>query len=208
MRASTPPWQIPGMLGELAMRLYFALIWLRLSALALLAAALPVAALAWAVRSRRLSPFGIIGRTVRRLTDPLLDPLVRRFGRFGVRRESAPWWGLLVLLVGGALAIAILDLVRQVLGDLYVASQGAGDGIVRLILRWAFELLRLALIVRVIGSWFAWERTAAGRLAWSATEWFLAPLRRHLPRTGVVDLAPMVAWFLLALAEQLLRAVA
>jgi uncharacterized protein YggT (Ycf19 family) len=203
-----PRAQIPEMLGESAITLYFFGIWLRLALLVILGAALPVATLAWAVRSRRLSPFGTVGRTVRRLTDPLLDPLVRRFGRFGVRTETAPWWGLLLILLGGTAAVVTHDLLRQVLGDLYLASQGAGDGFLRLIVNWAFELLRLALLVRVIGSWFGWERTAVGRLAWSATEWLLAPIRRRLPRWGVVDLAPMVAWFLLALAEQLLRAFA
>ncbi|MEY4007660.1 MAG: hypothetical protein RLZZ467_692, partial [Gemmatimonadota bacterium] len=38
--------------------------------------------------------------------------------------DSAPWWGLLLLLLAGATAIVLLDLVRQVLGDLYLASQG------------------------------------------------------------------------------------
>ncbi|MFM8782363.1 MAG: hypothetical protein ACKOFO_13085, partial [Gemmatimonadota bacterium] len=75
------------MLGEHAITLSFVGIWLRFAVLAILAAATPVAALAWAVRTRRLSPFSAVGRMVRRLTDPLLDPLVRRFGRFGVRAD-------------------------------------------------------------------------------------------------------------------------
>ncbi|MFM8566441.1 MAG: YggT family protein [Gemmatimonadota bacterium] len=193
------------MLGESSITLSFVGIWLRLAVLAVLVAATPVAALAWAVRTRRLSPFSAVGRMVRRLTDPLLDPLVRRFGRFGVRADTAPWWGLLFLLLAGATLIVLLDLIRQVLGDLYLASQGVGDGFLRLIVTWSFELLRLALLVRVIGSWFGWERHPVGRLAWRMTEWMLGPIRRHLPAFGAVDLSPMVAWFALAIAEQLLR---
>jgi len=199
--------QIPGMLGESAITLSFVGIWLRLAVLAVLTAAIPFAVLAWAARTRRLSPFGPVGRTVRRLTDPMLDPLVRRFGRFGVRMDSAPWWGLLLLLLAGATAIVLLDLVRQVLGDLYLASQGVGDGVLRLIVTWTFELLRLALLVRVIGSWFGWERHPIGRLAWRMTEWMLAPIRRRLPAFGAVDLSPMIAWFALAIVEQLLHRV-
>jgi len=171
--------QIPRMLGESAITLTFVGVWLRLAVLAVLAAAVPVAALAWAARTRRLSPFGPAGRTIRRLTDPLLDPLVRRFARYGVRADTAPWWGLLFLLLAGAAAIVLLDLVRQVLGDLYLASQGVGDGVLRLALNWTFELLRLAILVRVIGSWFGWERHTIGRLAWRMTEWLLGPIRRR-----------------------------
>lgn len=195
------------MLGESAITLFFVGIWLRLAVLAILAAAVPVAVLAWAVRTRRLSPFGPVARTVRRLTDPLLDPLVRRFGRFGVRTDTAPWWGLLVILLAGAAAIVTHDLVRQVLGDLYLASQGAGDGFLRLIVNWTFELLRLALLVRVIGSWFGWERYPIGRLAWRMTEWMLGPIRRRLPAFGAVDLSPMIAWFALAILQEVLRRV-
>ena len=90
MSRDARPTQIPGMLGESAITLFFVGIWLRLAVLAILAAAVPVAVLAWAARTRRLSPFGPVARTVRRLTDPLLDPLVRRFGRFGVRTDTAP----------------------------------------------------------------------------------------------------------------------
>lgn len=199
--------QIPRMLGESAITLTFVGVWLRLAVLAVLAAAVPVAALAWAARTRRLSPFGTAGRTIRRLTDPLLDPLVRRFARYGVRADTAPWWGLLFLLLAGAAAIVLLDLVRQVLGDLYLASQGVGDGVLRLALNWTFELLRLAILVRVIGSWFGWERHTIGRLAWRMTEWLLGPIRRRLPAFGAIDLSPMVAWFALAILEQLLRSV-
>jgi uncharacterized protein YggT (Ycf19 family) len=195
------------MLGESSITLSFVGIWLRLAVLAVLAAAVPIAALAWAVRTRRLSPFGAAGRAVRGLSDPLLDPLVRRFGRFGVRPDTAPWWGLLFLLLAGAMAIVILDLVRQVLGDLYLASQGVGDGLLRLLVTWTFKSLRLALLVRVIGSWFGWERHPIGRLAWRMTEWMLGPIRRNLPAFGAVDLSPMIAWFALAIAEQVLRRV-
>ena len=208
MRGAAPPWQIPPMLGETALTLTFLSLWIRVAMLALIGALAPVAVLAWAARTRRLPPFGAASRLIRRLTDPVLDPLHRRFGRYGVRQDTAPWWALLLVLLASATLVIAVQLLQRVLGDLYLASQGVGAAIPLLLLGWGFALLRLALIVRVIGSWFAWERTAFGRLAWSATEWLLAPIRRRLPRWGVVDLAPMVAWFLLALAEQLLRAFA
>jgi len=195
------------MLGELAITLTFVSAALRVAMAGLVVALVPVAALAWAVRTRRLPPFGTLARTVRRLTDPLLDPLHRRFGRFGVRADTAPWWALLLVLLAGALLVGALDLGRQVLGDLYLASQGAGAGVPALVVAWTFALLRVALLGRVIGSWFGWERTAIGRWTWRATEWLLAPIRRRLPRLGAVDLSPMVAWVVLALLEPLLRSV-
>lgn len=193
------------MLGELAITLTFLSTALRLAMVGLVVALTPVAALAWAARTRRLPPFGALSRTVRRLTDPVLDPLHRRFARFGLRADTAPWWALLLTLLGGALLVGTLELSQQVLGDLYLASQGAGTALPMLLAGWGIALLRVALLVRVIGSWFGWERTAIGRWAWRATEWLLAPIRRRLPRMGVVDLSPMVAWFALALLESLLH---
>ena len=77
-------------------------------------------------------------------------------------------------------------------------------GFVVLAIRWTFEFLRMALLVRVLGSWF--PRLAFSRwLRWSfgATEWMLRPLRRIVPALGVIDITPILAFFLLQFAEGL-----
>jgi len=68
------------------------------------------------------------------------------------------------------------------------------------------EVLSLTIIARVILSWFSPRPT--NRLAiilYRVTEPLLAPLRRIIPRVGMLDFTPLVAIILLQLARYLIR---
>ena len=72
------------------------------------------------------------------------------------------------------------------------------------------EIFALALTVLIFGriliSWFdASGRTQLARLLYQATEPILAPVRRLLPRTGMLDLSPMIVIVLLSLILQAFR---
>lgn len=175
---------------------------LRLSAVGLLAVAVVLAALAWAVRSRRIQPFGAAGRFVRRAVDPLLAPFDRRLVRFGVTGASVPWWAVLLLLMGLATLIFLVGFVREALASAYFAANAGPRGILVLLVSTTFTVLQVALLVRVVTSWIGGTYSAVGRLAVRLTEWFLGPLRRALPTMGMVDISPLVAWFLLILVER------
>jgi YggT family protein len=61
----------------------------------------------------------------------------------------------------------------------------------------------IALLVRVIGSWFSVSPYAKWMRPFiMLTEWLLEPLRRLLPPFGPLDLSPMVAYLLLWIAQQ------
>jgi uncharacterized protein YggT (Ycf19 family) len=64
----------------------------------------------------------------------------------------------------------------------------------------------MALLVRVIGTWFGAGRRGRLRPAWVMTDWLVEPIRRRLPALGPVDVSPIVAWFVLILARALLLA--
>ena len=64
----------------------------------------------WAVRSRRLNPFGAWPRTVRRISEPLLLPLERRIIRAGGSPQDAPFWLLGIAVVGGLIVSQVLTL--------------------------------------------------------------------------------------------------
>jgi YggT family protein len=85
-----------------------------------------------------------------------------------------------------------------------MASSLGVRGILYLLVHWTFAFLRLALIVRVLSSWFP---SAAGSpwLRWSygATEWMLRPLRRVIPSFGMIDITPIIAYFALQILEAL-----
>ena len=159
----------------------------------------------WAVRSRKLSPFGAWPRTVRRLSDPVLRPVERRVIRAGGSPQSAPYWLLAVVVLGGLL---LISLVRWSIGFTYsLGSLASAPLRIQLLtlLSWIFTILRLALIVRVIASWFSvstyskWMRPLA-----VLTDWILEPLRRVLPPFGPLDLSPLVAYFILWIAERVI----
>ena len=63
----------------------------------------------------------------------------------------------------------------------------------------AFFALWLLILGRVLISWFdPVGKTQVGAFLVSATEPILAPIRRVLPRTGMVDLSPLVVLILLS----------
>jgi YggT family protein len=164
-----------------------------------------VAATHWAVRSRRLSPFGAWPRMVRRISEPVLPPLERRIVRSGGNPQDAPLWLLGISVLGG---LVLITLVRWLIGMAYeVSALAYAEPRVWLIeiVSWTFRILMVALLVRVIGSWFGvspysrWMRPFV-----LLTDWLLVPLRRVLPPFGPLDLSPMVAYFLLWIAQQAL----
>ena len=71
-----------------------------------------------------------------------------------------------------------------------------------LLLGWAFAFLKFALLVRVISSWFPRAQHSKWiRWSFPTTEWMLAPLRRVIPPLGMIDITPLVAYFLLYLLQ-------
>lgn len=161
------------------------------------------AALAWAVRTRRLQPFGRLARFTRRFVDPLLAPVERVVARAGGSAASAPWWGLVFVAVAGAIVItgaqALVGLVFEVMWAVQSPMR-----IAVLLLSWAFAVVRVALIVRVLASWLPvppYSRWV--RWTYPLTEWLLRPLRSVIPPLGMIDLTPVVAYFALWLVQGL-----
>src|SRR2546425_9403184 len=60
-----------------------------------------VALASWLVRTRRLSPFGPVGRALRGATEPVLRPVERRLVRLGGNPVHAGWWLVVVVAAGG-----------------------------------------------------------------------------------------------------------
>jgi YggT family protein len=168
--------------------------------LALIAAV--IALVDWAVRTRKLNPFGPIARFFRRFVDPLMHPAERRIVRAGGQPASAPWWTLVAVVVGGLLLIWLLEFLQSVFLSVMVGIQSP-QGIAMLLISWAFALFRIALFVRIISSWFQispWSRWI--RWSYVLTEWLLAPLRKVVPTMGPFDVTPLVALLLLYVLER------
>ena len=167
-----------------------------------------VAAADWAVRTRRLNPFGGVARFVRARVDPRLAGVERQVIRAGGRTSTTPWWALVVYAVLALLVLAALDMISDLVSQVALAASSGGMGVLLLAVRWTFGFLKFALLVRVVSSWL--PRLGASRWArWSygATEWMLRPLRNLIPSFSVIDITPIVAYFALVLVQYLVESI-
>ncbi len=163
-----------------------------------------IAMTAWGVRRGTLPPFGAWARGVRRLGDPLLQPIERRLHRGGGNPQDAPTWLIGVAVIGGLLLISLTDWIIQVIARIVLAFTNPAVG-ATLILETAFSLLTGAILIRVIGSFFGISRyTPWMRPVFWLTDWLLIPIQRVLPSMGGLDFSPMVAWFLLSFLRSVL----
>lgn len=168
-------------------------------------AAAAICVVDWAVRTRRISPFSGVGRFFRGSIDPLMAPIERRLVRGGGVPSNAPWWALAAVVVGGILVIWLLGFIRAQVESVAFAAGAGSRGILRLIIQWIFGVLQIALFARVIASWIR-TSSASWWVRWShtLTEPLLRPLRRFIPPVGgMLDLTPLVAYFILTLLSGL-----
>src|SRR5207253_9400492 len=80
---------------------------LRYVAFATFAASVLVALASWLVRTRRISPFGALGRTLRAASDPLIRPIEARLVRAGGNPVHAGWWLAVGVAVAGVLLVTL-----------------------------------------------------------------------------------------------------
>jgi YggT family protein len=168
-----------------------------------------VAALAsWLVRTRRVSPFSALGRALRTGSELLIRPLETRLVRAGGNPVHAGWW----LVVGVAVAgVLLLSLLNWLVGALYGAGAAFAGGpraVLRGLITAAYNVVWVALLVRVVASWFGAFRYARWlRPAYILTDWVVEPIRRLLPSTGGLDWSPLAALVVLWVLEQVLLAI-
>jgi YggT family protein len=165
-----------------------------------LAYASTVALTHWAVRSRRITPFGAWPRFMRRASDPVLLPLERRIVRSGGSPQDAPLWLVGIVIVGGLLLLSLVQWLAGFAVSLEILAQSGPRAWGRFLVSGLFTVVMAALFVRVISSWFGispyrpWMRPVM-----LLTDWIITPIRRVLPPFGMIDFSPVVAWLVLSL---------
>ena len=163
-----------------------------------------VAAVDWAVRTRRISPFSRTARVFRGRVDPLVAPIERVVVRAGGVPSAAPWWALVAVAVGGIALIGVLGLIYNILFQVVAISQQPREAPLTL-LSWAFSILKLALLVRVFSSWLPISPYSKWiRWSYVLTDWMIVPLRRVIPSLGMIDITPIVAWIGIIIIQALL----
>ena len=153
----------------------------------------------WLVRTRRVNLFGSLARFSRSRIDPVLEPIERRVISAGGNPASAPLWALAAVVVGGILLVSVLDFLRAEILGLAFALDGGSRGILKLLVGWTFDFVRIAVLVRVLSSWLPIS-PYSGWIRWSyaVSEPILKPLRQLIPPVGgAIDITPIIVFFLL-----------
>jgi YggT family protein len=163
-----------------------------------------ICAIDWAVRTRRINPFSKVARFFRGNIDPILAPIERVIVRAGGVPSSAAWWGLLAFILSAILLIALLGFVHDILFQMIAMSHDPASAW-RVIVSWILSLLSLALIVRVLSTWLPVSPYSRWiRWSYVLTDWMIRPLQTFVPRVGMFDITPIVAWILLRIIGALI----
>ena len=154
----------------------------------------------WAVRSRRINPFGAWPRAMRKLSDPVLLPLERRIVRAGGGPQNAPLWLLAIVVGAGLVLLSLTSWLIGTVASLQFIAQGGPRIWVQVLVSAVFTVLMTAILIRVVASWFGiGEYRSWMRPIYGLTSWLIDPIRRILPPFGMFDFSPMVAWLVLYL---------
>ena len=157
-----------------------------------------VAVTYWAVRTRRINPFGAWPRFTRRISEPILLPLERRVIRAGGSPQDASFWLLGLVIVAGLLLLSLVHWLIGMTATMAALSYAGPRAWLRFVLGGVFTLLMAAIFIRVIASWLGLSPYSRWmRPVMALTDWLIEPIRRILPPFGMLDFSPMVAWLVL-----------
>lgn len=167
---------------------------IRYTVFAVFVLAVLVATGSWLVRTRRVSPFGPVGRGLRKATDPVLRPVEGRVVRAGGSPAHAGWWLVIGVAIVGVLLVSLAQWLVTAWFSITGAAHGGPRVVIALVVEIAFDLLFLAVFVRAIASWLgAFRYSRWMRPIYWLTDWIVEPIRRMLPPTGAFDFSPVVA---------------
>jgi len=158
-----------------------------------------------------LNPFSWTKLTVRRYSDPLVNPVRRGLLRWGLDQKLAPLVTILIaILVGWFLWKLVGAVLFTVNGIIASVLAGAPLRLTGYILFGILAVYSLLIAMRVIFSWSMNYGSRLMRFLIRVTEPVLGPARRLIPTVGMWDISPILVILLLqllqtAVAEMLLR---
>ena len=164
-----------------------------------------VALASWLVRTRRISPFGALGRTLRAASDPLIRPVETRLVRAGGNPVHAGWWLVVAVAAAGVLLVTLWNWLVDTTLSVAAAYAAGPRAAIALAVDLVYRILVVALWVRVLGAWFGHFRYSRWvRPAYALTDWVVEPIRRVLPPAGGFDWSPLAAWLALWVLKRVL----
>jgi YggT family protein len=178
---------------------------LRYLVFAAFATSVLVALASWLVRTRRISPFGALGRTLRTASDPLIRPIETRLVRAGGNPVHAGWWLVVAVAAAGVLLITLWNWLVDIASSVAAAYAAGPRAVIALAVDVVYRIIYVALWVRVLAGWFGYFRYSRWvRPAYALTDWLVEPIRRVLPPAGGFDWSPLAALLALWVLKRVL----
>jgi YggT family protein len=156
-----------------------------------------------------LNPFSRPVIFMRRLSDPLVNPVRRSLVQFGFGPNLTP---LFVILISILLGWFFLQLVESVLltiaGVIASARSARVVAIVGFLLYGFLSVYMLLITIRIVFSWGGVSYSnRVMRFLVNATEPVMAPMRRIVPPLGVFDISPMIVLLIIYMLRSAVGAV-
>jgi YggT family protein len=151
-----------------------------------------------------VNPFNRSAMMVRRLSDPLVNPVRRSLASFGVEPKLAPLITILLVILVGWFAVQLAaSVLNMVAGVMLAVSRGSVVGVIGYLLYGMLAFYSLLIFIRIIFSMgMVRYSNPVMRFLVNATDPVLVPLRRIVPPLGMFDLSPIVAFIIIWLFQQ------
>ena len=156
-----------------------------------------------------MNPFSRPAIYVRRLSDPLLNPVRRGLLQFGFGPNITPLVVILITILLGWFVLQLADSIcRMVVGIVGAVRAARVIAVVGWLLFGFLDVYMLLIVIRIVFSWGNVSYTnRVMRFLVNATDPFLVPLRRVIPPLGVFDISALVGLLLLWMLKSAVRAV-
>ncbi len=150
------------------------------------------------------NPFGWLYRTVRRLSDGIVVPVRGGLRGFGIDPKFAPLIAILIVILLGYFVLSLVSTIfTTIVGILVGIQTGAFVWVLGFILFGLLSIYSLLIFVRIVFSWGMVSYTnRLMRFLVDVTEPLLGPLRQIVPRLGMFDISPIVAFLIVWLFQQ------
>ena len=150
-----------------------------------------------------LNPFGRSSITIRRLTDPIINPVRRTLARMAVDPKYAPLVAILAAILLGWFGLQLVSgIANTIAGILVSARVHAIIATIGYLIYGLLGFYSLLIFVRIILSWVTLShRNGFIRFLVRVTEPLLGPLRRYVPPVGAFDISPIVAFIIIWLLQ-------
>jgi YggT family protein len=150
-----------------------------------------------------VNPFSSSALMMRRLSDPLVNPVRGALLRFGADPKYAPLIVILLAILLGWFAMRLAGDTLGTIANVMLALQlRAFVAAVGFFLYGLLSIYSLLIFIRIIFSWgLVSYANPIMRFLVRATDPLLVPLRRIVPPLGMMDISPIVAFILIWLFQ-------